>query len=169
MITSESCLYYTTTIRIRKIREIDTLLESLNLTASPLKKDPSCLKGDVGFVKLFKTYEIGDVSEEELEEEEEVVEVDELGVEYFDKFPTRDDWIMKRQLEPRIYPEDLRRIRNFTRRIRGMHIFVQNFTYIMEFLIVEDISSAIDPCLSQVVLGKPFVKVSNMTYDPSLG
>ncbi|GKA74520.1 hypothetical protein Tco_0780822 [Tanacetum coccineum] len=94
IITSESPNIF----RIRKIREIDTLLESLNLTASPLKKDPSCLKGDVGFVKLFKTYEIGDVSEEELEEEE-VVEVDELGVEYFDKFPTRDEEYKDSQME----------------------------------------------------------------------
>ncbi|GJX22444.1 hypothetical protein Tco_0226889 [Tanacetum coccineum] len=50
-----------------------------------------------------------------------------------------------------------------------MHIFVENFTYIADFLIVKDISSVIDPCLSQVVLGKPFVEVSNMTYDSSLG
>ncbi|GKD56418.1 hypothetical protein Tco_1289805 [Tanacetum coccineum] len=49
--------------------------------------------------------------------------------------------IMKRQLEPRVDPKDPRR----------------------------DISSVIDPCLSQVVLGKPFVEVSNMTYDLSLG
>ncbi|GKB64563.1 hypothetical protein Tco_0920749 [Tanacetum coccineum] len=34
---------------------------------------------------------------------------------------------------------------------------------------LEDISSIVDPRLSQVVLGKPFVKISNMTYDPSLG
>ncbi|GJT11525.1 hypothetical protein Tco_0858567 [Tanacetum coccineum] len=37
------------------------------------------------------------------------------------------------------------------------------------FMIVEDISLIIDPRLSQVVLGKPFVEVSNMTHDLSLG
>ncbi|GJY39878.1 hypothetical protein Tco_0426242 [Tanacetum coccineum] len=79
------------------------------------------------------------------------------------------NWIMKRQLEPRVDPEDIRRISNFMGRIRGMHIFVGNFTYIMDFLIVEDISSVINPCLLEVVLGKPFVEVSNITYDPSLG
>ncbi|GKA77733.1 hypothetical protein Tco_0784270 [Tanacetum coccineum] len=46
-----------------------------------------------------------------------------------------------------------------------MHVFVGNFTYIVDFMIVEDISSIIDPRLSQVVLGKPFVKISNMTHD----
>ncbi|GJX25682.1 hypothetical protein Tco_0231978 [Tanacetum coccineum] len=50
--------------------------------------------------------------------------------------------------------------------IIGIHIFVGNFTYVIDFMIVEDISSIIDPRLSQVVLGKPFVEISNMTYDP---
>ncbi|GJU26081.1 hypothetical protein Tco_1164702 [Tanacetum coccineum] len=79
------------------------------------------------------------------------------------------NWIMRKQLEPREDPESLRGINNFTRRVRGMHIFVGNFTYVSDFLIVEDISSFRDPSLSQVVLGKPFVKMSNMTYNSSLG
>ncbi|GKB05798.1 hypothetical protein Tco_0833993 [Tanacetum coccineum] len=44
-----------------------------------------------------------------------------------------------------------------------------NFTYIVDFMITEDISSIIDPRLSQVVLGKPFVEISNMTHDPPEG
>ncbi|GKC52631.1 hypothetical protein Tco_1075376 [Tanacetum coccineum] len=74
---------------------------------------------------------------EEIEEDDDVVEVEELGFDYFDKFPTRNELAYHK--------------------------------YITDFLIVEDISSVIDPCLSQVVLGKPFVEVSNMTYDLSLG
>ncbi|GJV51059.1 hypothetical protein Tco_1446800, partial [Tanacetum coccineum] len=50
-----------------------------------------------------------------------------------------------------------------------MHVFVGNFTYIVDFMIVEDISSIIDPRLSQVVLGKPFVDISNMTHYPPEG
>ncbi|GKD84300.1 hypothetical protein Tco_1351139, partial [Tanacetum coccineum] len=46
-----------------------------------------------------------------------------------------------------------------------MHVFIGNFTYVTDFM-VEDISSIIDPSLSQVVLGKPFVKISNMTHNP---
>ncbi|GJV85501.1 hypothetical protein Tco_1525399 [Tanacetum coccineum] len=216
--------------RSRKVSEINALIESLNLTASPLERDLSCLERKVGFVELFKEYEIEDFSEEEITEEDDVVEVEELGVEYFDKFPTRNklayhkyllcdpipsffqrcpiiiggnpsnlkipcnignvhvwkayidlkslvnimtrmhyNWVMKRQLEPMVDLESLGGISNFTRRVRGMHIFVSNFTYIADFLIVEDISSVIDPFLSQVLLGKPFVKVSNMTYDSLLG
>nr|GEV12097.1 reverse transcriptase domain-containing protein [Tanacetum cinerariifolium] len=58
------------------------------------------------------------------------------------------------------------KISNFTRRIKEMHVIVGNFTYVMDFMIVEDISSIIDPRLSQVVLGKPFIEISNMTHDP---
>ncbi|GJY51179.1 hypothetical protein Tco_0442026 [Tanacetum coccineum] len=216
--------------RNREIFDLDALLESLNLTAPPLEKDFSYLEGDVRFVELFKKYEIGDRSEGETKDEEEVVEVEEVGVEYFDKFPTKDklayhknllrdpspslfkrpliigggnpsnlkipynighvhvwkayidlkssinimtrmhyNWIMKRQLGPRIDPKDPGRISNFTGRTRGMHIFVGNFTYVVDFLIVEDISLVIDPCLLQVVLGEPFVETSNMIYDSSLG
>ncbi|GJY59193.1 hypothetical protein Tco_0459085 [Tanacetum coccineum] len=46
-----------------------------------------------------------------------------------------------------------------------MHVFIGNFTYLADFMIVEDISSIINPRLSQVVLGRPFIKVSNMTHD----
>ncbi|GJT52437.1 hypothetical protein Tco_0978594 [Tanacetum coccineum] len=44
-----------------------------------------------------------------------------------------------------------------------------NFTYALDFMIVEDISSVIDHRMSPVVLGKPFVEIANMTYDLSLG
>ncbi|GKD91216.1 hypothetical protein Tco_1366723 [Tanacetum coccineum] len=57
------------------------------------------------------------------------------------------NWIMRKQLEPREDPEGFRGIRNFTGRIKGMHIFVGNFTYVSDFMIVEDISSIIDPRL----------------------
>ncbi|GKC39984.1 hypothetical protein Tco_1052368 [Tanacetum coccineum] len=77
------------------------------------------------------------------------------------------NWIMRRKLDPRCDPNG--RVSNFTRRIKGMHIFVGNFTYQNFPKIVEDISSIIDPMLSQVVLGKPFVEISNMTHDPPEG
>ncbi|GJU15686.1 hypothetical protein Tco_1143652 [Tanacetum coccineum] len=77
------------------------------------------------------------------------------------------NWIMRRKLNPR---EDVNGgISNFMGRIKGMHVFVGNFTYIMDFMMVEDISSILDPWLSQVVLGKPFIEISFMTHDPSEG
>ncbi|GJX37788.1 MAK10-like protein [Tanacetum coccineum] len=74
--------------------------------------------------------------------------------------------IMRRKLDPR---ENANGVSNFTGRIKGMHVFVGNFTYIVDFMIIEDINSIIDPRLSQVVLGKPFVEISNMTHDPPEG
>ncbi|GKA01032.1 hypothetical protein Tco_0673697 [Tanacetum coccineum] len=112
---------------------------------------------------------LGDFSEEELEEDNDVLEEEELGVKYFDKFPTRNELAYHKQLEPRDDPESLRGISNFTGRVRGIHIFVGNFTYVSDFLIVKDISSVIDPFLSQVMLEKLFVEVFNITYDSSLG
>ncbi|GJT01616.1 hypothetical protein Tco_0822785 [Tanacetum coccineum] len=77
------------------------------------------------------------------------------------------NWIMRRKLDPR---EDANGgIRNFTGRIKGMHVFVGNFTYFVDFMIVEDIRSIIDPRLSQVVLGGPFIEISNMTHNPPEG
>ncbi|GJS00229.1 hypothetical protein Tco_0316737 [Tanacetum coccineum] len=77
------------------------------------------------------------------------------------------NWIMRRKLDPR---EDANGgISNFTRRIKGMHVFIVNFTYVVDFMIVEYISLIIDPRLSQVLLGIPFIEISNMTHDPPEG
>ncbi|GJS65744.1 hypothetical protein Tco_0680308, partial [Tanacetum coccineum] len=74
------------------------------------------------------------------------------------------NWIMIRKLNPK---EDANGgVSNFIGRIKGIHVFIGNFTYIVDFMIVEDISSIIDLRLSQVVLGRPFVEMSNMTHDP---
>nr|GEU54375.1 MAK10-like protein [Tanacetum cinerariifolium] len=74
------------------------------------------------------------------------------------------NWIMRRKLDPSENSDG--GISYFTRRIIGMRVFIRNFTYVTYFMIVEDIRSIIDPLLLQVVLGKPFVKISNMTHDP---
>ncbi|GJX67355.1 retrotransposon ORF1 [Tanacetum coccineum] len=112
--------------------------------------------------------------------------------EYFDTFPTRDEltyhkhvhvkkayidlnsplniltrmmynWTIRRKLDPMENANG--RISNFIERVKGMHVFIGNFTYVIDFMIVDDISSIIDPRLSQVVLGRPFIEISNMTHD----
>ncbi|GKC29283.1 hypothetical protein Tco_1036577 [Tanacetum coccineum] len=62
------------------------------------------------------------------------------------------NWIMRRKLDPRENANG--GVSNFTGRIKRMHVFIGNFTYIVDFMIIEDISLIIDPRLSQVVLGK---------------
>ncbi|GJZ74767.1 hypothetical protein Tco_0639232 [Tanacetum coccineum] len=115
--------------------------------------------------KVFKKYD--DPLEEELGEDENTV-TGGLEIEYFDIFSTRSELayhkylmcglipslflrnsiiIMRRQLEPREDPEGIRGICNFTGRVKGMHIFIGNFTYVLDFMIVKDISSIIDPRL----------------------
>ncbi|GJR25817.1 hypothetical protein Tco_1102049 [Tanacetum coccineum] len=77
------------------------------------------------------------------------------------------NWIMRRKLNPK---EDANgEIINIMGRIKGMHVFVGNFTYVIDIMIVEDISSILDPWLSQVVLGRPFIEISNMIHDPPKG
>ncbi|GJX52269.1 retrotransposon ORF1 [Tanacetum coccineum] len=73
------------------------------------------------------------------------------------------NWIMRRKLNLRENSNG--GISNFAGRVKGIHVFVGNFTYVVDFMIVEDISSIIDPRLSQVVLGRPFIEISNMTHD----
>ncbi|GKD05507.1 MAK10-like protein [Tanacetum coccineum] len=77
------------------------------------------------------------------------------------------NWILRRKLDP--WENSNRGISNFTGRIKGMHVLVRNFTYITDFMIVEDISSIIDHRFSQVVLRRPFIKIFNMTHDPPEG
>ncbi|GJV82262.1 hypothetical protein Tco_1518132 [Tanacetum coccineum] len=62
------------------------------------------------------------------------------------------NWVMKKQRVPRRDLKNPRKVSNFTRRVRGIHVFIGNFTYIMDFLVVEDAGSAIDNYLSYVVL-----------------
>ncbi|GKB20021.1 hypothetical protein Tco_0853944 [Tanacetum coccineum] len=77
------------------------------------------------------------------------------------------NWIMRRKLDLRKNSD--RGVSNFTGRIKGMHVFIGKFTYVIDFMIVEDISSNIGSRLSKIVLGKPFIEISNMAHDPLEG
>ena len=78
------------------------------------------------------------------------------------------NWVMKKQLDYRMMPNK-NLISNFVGRVKGLHVIVGNFTYVTDFMIVEDTRPVIDDCLSQVVFGKPFFEASKMSYDPTLG
>ncbi|GKB44992.1 hypothetical protein Tco_0889934 [Tanacetum coccineum] len=77
------------------------------------------------------------------------------------------NWIMRRKLNPR--EDSDRGVSNFTEGNKESFFVRGNFTYVIDFRIVEDISSIINPRLSQVVLSKLFVDISNMTHDPPEG
>ncbi|GJZ11733.1 MAK10-like protein [Tanacetum coccineum] len=128
-----------------KVCKLNSFLESSGLVPRSSNTKFICTKeddGDVMFIEIIKKYD--DSHEEELEMEVNAM-TEGLGVEYFDTFPTRSELAYHK-----------------------MHVFIGNFTYVIDFMIVEDIGSIIDPRLSQVVLGKPFIEMSNMTHDLSL-
>ncbi|GJY76078.1 hypothetical protein Tco_0481194 [Tanacetum coccineum] len=49
--------------------------------------------------------------------------------------------------------------RNFVGLERGMHVFVGNMSYVMDFTILESIETNIDPSLSNVVFGRPLLRL----------
>ncbi|GJY65306.1 hypothetical protein Tco_0467544 [Tanacetum coccineum] len=163
---------------IDKILKLNSILESLNLKPQSSYSRVACKKeidSDVMLIELVKDdeYPINDELNKDDNEGEEEFEGN-----HFDKFPTCSElayhkscynWIMTSCLAPRKNPKSPIRLNNFTGRAKGMHILVGNFTYVSDFMIIEDISSVIDPRVSHVVLGKPFVELSGMTYDSSLG
>ncbi|GJY92309.1 MAK10-like protein [Tanacetum coccineum] len=150
-------------IATKQVRKLNSMLESLGLVPRSSNTKFVCSKegdGEVMFIEIIR-------DDDEPQNEGERATTKEPIVEYFDTFPTRNELTYHRKLNPR---EDANGgISNFTGRIKGMHVFIGNFTYIMDFMIVEDISSILDPRLSQVVLGKPFIEISIMTHDPSEG
>nr|GEX93504.1 retrotransposon Orf1 [Tanacetum cinerariifolium] len=115
-----------TSILSKKVLKLNSLLESLNLITSSRCFGIVCKKekdSDVMLVELIKNNDC--LSNEELEEDDDVLEEEEFGGDHFDKFPTRSEL--------------------------SYHNLV------------------IDPRMSPVILGKPFIELSNMTYDLSLG
>ncbi|GJS05230.1 hypothetical protein Tco_0321738 [Tanacetum coccineum] len=146
---------------------MNSFLESSGLVPQSSDTKIVCMKEDDEDVMFIEIIRKNNDSYEEGPEDEGSATIKGLEVEYFDTFSTRSKLAYHRKLDPR---EDTNRgVRNFTGRIKGMHVFLGNFTYVLDFMIDEDISSMIDPRLSQVVLGKPFIEISNMTHDPPEG
>ncbi|GJZ06694.1 hypothetical protein Tco_0540487 [Tanacetum coccineum] len=62
----------------------------------------------------------------------------------------------------------IRSIRRELHRIgigKDMHVFVENMSYVMDFTILENVEANIDPSLSQVVFGRPFVETIKLILD----
>ncbi|GKD85271.1 protein kinase-like domain, concanavalin A-like lectin/glucanase domain protein [Tanacetum coccineum] len=77
--------------------------------------------------------------------------------------------IMNKGLESRQKPSNLSKNNNFIGRVRGLKVFVGNFTYECNFMILEDATSIIDHHLEEVVFGKPFVRKTALVYDQDEG
>ncbi|GKD05474.1 hypothetical protein Tco_1180448 [Tanacetum coccineum] len=64
------------------------------------------------------------------------------------------------KLKPRRKPSNLGKICNFIGRVKGLKVFVGNFTYECDFVVLEDTTSVIDHDLGSVVLENPFVEAT---------
>nr|GEX01034.1 retrotransposon Orf1 [Tanacetum cinerariifolium] len=64
------------------------------------------------------------------------------------------NWIMRRKLDPSENTNE--GVNNFIGRIKGMYVFVENFTYVIDFMIIEDISSIINPRTNEIAYKMPY-------------
>ncbi|GJU08582.1 hypothetical protein Tco_1125012 [Tanacetum coccineum] len=79
------------------------------------------------------------------------------------------NWIMSKRLGPRRKPSNPGKIYNFVGRVGGLKVFVRNFTYECDFMVLEDTTSVIDHDLGSVVFRKPFVEATRLVYDREEG
>ncbi|GJX83537.1 hypothetical protein Tco_0333018 [Tanacetum coccineum] len=79
------------------------------------------------------------------------------------------NWIMSNRLEPRRKPLNLKKNCNFVGRVKGLRVFIGNFTYECDFMVLEDTTSVIDHYLGSVVIRKPFMEVTGLVYNKEEG
>ncbi|GJX39920.1 protein kinase-like domain, concanavalin A-like lectin/glucanase domain protein [Tanacetum coccineum] len=78
-------------------------------------------------------------------------------------------WNMSDGLKSRRKPSNPKKIANFISMVKGLKVFVGNFTYECDFVVLEDTTNVIDHYLGGMVLGKPFVKETGLVYDKDEG
>ncbi|GJT81936.1 hypothetical protein Tco_1056278 [Tanacetum coccineum] len=89
-------------------------------------------------------------------------------VAYFDPFLPMN--IITRKSYNTIMVEGLESTRkNLVSVVRDVYVFIGSFIYIMDFMILEDIGEFILRDMAEVVMGKPFRKVTKLEYDSSKG
>ncbi|GKA71945.1 protein kinase-like domain, concanavalin A-like lectin/glucanase domain protein, partial [Tanacetum coccineum] len=78
-------------------------------------------------------------------------------------------WIMSQGLESRKKTNKSQEDCNFVGKVRGLKVFVGNFTYECDFVMLEDTTSVIDYYLEEMVFGKTFVAKTRLVYDKDEG
>ncbi|GKD68585.1 protein kinase-like domain, concanavalin A-like lectin/glucanase domain protein, partial [Tanacetum coccineum] len=77
--------------------------------------------------------------------------------------------IMSQKLESRQKPSNPCKKSNFVGRVRVLKVFIGNFTYECDFIILEDTTSIIDHDLGEIEFGKPFIEETGLAYDKEEG
>nr|GEW18551.1 retrotransposon Orf1 [Tanacetum cinerariifolium] len=108
-----------------------------------------------------------DESEKEVEEETkvEIEEEEEDDPKHFDTSLT----MKELRLEPRRKPSNPKKNFNFVGRVKGLRVFIGNFTYECDFMVLEDTTSVIDHYLGSVVFGNPFMEATELVYNKEKG
>ncbi|GKD01361.1 hypothetical protein Tco_1171635 [Tanacetum coccineum] len=89
-------------------------------------------------------------------------------VAYFDPFLRMN--IITRKAYNTIMVEGLKTTgKNLVAIVRNVYVFVGSFTYIMNFVVLEDIGEFILGDMDEVVMGKPFRRVIKLEYDYAKG
>ncbi|GJR60498.1 hypothetical protein Tco_1502660 [Tanacetum coccineum] len=78
-------------------------------------------------------------------------------------------WIMNDGLKSREKLLNPRKTCKFVGRVRDIEVFLGNFTYEFDLMVLEYVSSFIDHYMGRMVLGKPSVKQSKLTNDKEEG
>ncbi|GKE75746.1 hypothetical protein Tco_1537787 [Tanacetum coccineum] len=55
--------------------------------------------------------------------------------------------------------------RNLVAIVRDVYVFVETFTYVMDFVVLEDIREFIASDMTDVVMGRPFRAITQLEYD----
>nr|GEX64131.1 MAK10-like protein [Tanacetum cinerariifolium] len=79
------------------------------------------------------------------------------------------NWIVTNRLELKRKLSNPKKNYNFVRRVRKLKVFLGNFTYEYDFMVIEDTTSVIDHYLGSVVFRKPFVEVTGLVYNKEEG
>nr|GEX12408.1 hypothetical protein [Tanacetum cinerariifolium] len=135
----------------------------------------------VDYQKYKKTYEEVE-SEKEVEEETkgETEEEEEDDPERFGTFLTvkelrYHEWILKNPRPPlvkaKIRTENVNNVELscMIERVKGLRVFVGNFTYEYDFMVLDDTTSVIDHYLGSVVFEKPFMEATRLVYNKEEG
>ncbi|GJX89729.1 hypothetical protein Tco_0343055 [Tanacetum coccineum] len=160
------------------------------------KEDEAKEEGNVKACKTeYDDHEMTVESEEGFEEEteDEIEEEEEDSLKYFDTFPTMKElkyheWILKNPRPPwvkaKVRTGNLNNIKfscmfgHFDKKqayldmespINGLKVFVRNFTYECDSMVIEDTTSVIDHDLGLVIFEKPFVEATGLVYDKEEG
>nr|GFB38096.1 protein kinase-like domain, concanavalin A-like lectin/glucanase domain protein [Tanacetum cinerariifolium] len=89
-------------------------------------------------------------------------------VAYFDPFLPMN--IITRKAYNTIMVEGLENTgKNLVAVVRDVYVFVGSFTYITDFVVLEDIGDFIQINKAEVLMGKPFRKINKLEYDCAKG